>query len=302
MLHETNEYARALGESFTVCLVSPHYAWNPVGDTKTPFAGEYAHLDIEVIPRDQLVSGGLESLHPDSFDVIIIIGEHAATETVEDIDTRSIMILLLLHARRREGGGDSAAIAHRQIVVEIHHHENREVAASIAGEHDVIITNELVSRMIAQLCREPGLEEVFRDLFDVEGAEVYFKPVHRYASDGDTASFGSLMAAALAAGETAIGFDDPRRGADACPQSAKGDAGSAPCRCPTVCALGIRVMTGRTRGRRRRASFYFRRNWSTFPFHAHNEISHDGVSSPIDTHRSSWNAATVPLHSSRVNP
>ncbi|MBL0177165.1 MAG: hypothetical protein IPP94_18280 [Ignavibacteria bacterium] len=123
MLHETNEYARALGESFTVCLVSPHYARNPVGDTKTPFAGEYAHLDIEVIPRDPLVSGVLESLHPDSFDVIIIIGEHAATETVEDIDTRSIMILLLLHARRREGGGDCAAIAHRQIVVEIHHHE-----------------------------------------------------------------------------------------------------------------------------------------------------------------------------------
>ena len=211
ILHETNEYARALGESFTVCLVSPLYVRNPLSDAWTQPAGEYAHLDVEVIPRDPLVSGVLESLHPESFDVIIIIGEHAAAETIEDIDTRSIMILLLLHARRREGGVDSAATAHRQIVVEIHNHENREVAASIAGEHDVIITNELVSRMIAQLCREPGLEEVFRDLFDVEGAEVYFKPVHRYASDGITASFGSLMAAALAAGETAIGFDDPRR-------------------------------------------------------------------------------------------
>jgi hypothetical protein len=208
ILAETNQYARALGETFAIRAASPRYAAHPLGDGDDPSHLEYEHLTVDVVARDPLVPGVIESLEPDTFDAVLILGEHTPGMMLDDVDTRSIMTLLLLRAAREKAGAAAAA----QVVIEIQNHENREVAASISSEHDVIITNQLVSRMVAQLCREPHLDEVFRDLFNEEGAEVYFKPVQRYAASGDSASFGELMAAALGNGEMALGFDDSSLG------------------------------------------------------------------------------------------
>jgi hypothetical protein len=208
ILAETNLYARALGETFRIRLVSPRYTAQPPGEGGEAGHPPYEHLSVDVVARDPLVPGVIESLEPDRFDAVVILGEHAPGMLLDDVDTRSIMTLLLLRACRRNAGVASQT----KVVIEIQNHENSEVAASISAQHDVIITNQLVSRMIAQLCREPHLDDVFRDLFNEEGAEVYFKPVFRYAPAGADANFGELMASALRIGDMALGFDDPSLG------------------------------------------------------------------------------------------
>jgi hypothetical protein len=78
----------------------------------------------------------------------------------------------------------------------------------------VIISNDLVSRIIAQVCRDHRLEFVIRDLLDEEGMEIYFKPASLYADEHTEVSFDQLLLGALKKGEIALGYsiDDEEQG------------------------------------------------------------------------------------------
>lgn len=62
------------------------------------------------------------------------------------------------------------------IVAEISDHKNKEVAEMIAsGEVTLIHTEDLISRVIAQSCRQSGLSVVYTELLDFDGDEIYFQ-------------------------------------------------------------------------------------------------------------------------------
>jgi hypothetical protein len=82
---------------------------------------------------------------------------------------------------------------------------NRELA-EVARVDDFIVSEHLVSLMLAQLAENPDLYDVFQDIFDPEGAEIYLKPVGEYIEVGHPVSFYSVMEAARRCGETAIGY------------------------------------------------------------------------------------------------
>ena len=83
---------------------------------------------------------------------------------------------------------------------------------------DFVVSDELTSLMVVQLSESRELAPVFRELFTVEGCEVYLKPATDYVTHGVSATFGTLAEAASRRLETAIGYrlaalaGDPSRG------------------------------------------------------------------------------------------
>jgi voltage-gated potassium channel Kch len=71
------------------------------------------------------------------------------------------------------------------VVAELHDASNLE-AAHLVGRDEVelVIVGDVVSRIIAQTCRQPGLSIVYGELLDFEGDEIYFS--HQPALAGRT--------------------------------------------------------------------------------------------------------------------
>jgi hypothetical protein len=42
------------------------------------------------------------------------------------------------------------------------------------------LTNQFVSKILAQVSQEPNVMSIYRDLFSVEGSELYIKPISLY--------------------------------------------------------------------------------------------------------------------------
>jgi hypothetical protein len=68
-----------------------------------------------------------------------------------------------------------------------------------------VVSDELSSLMLAQLAERPDLEDVFADLFDVEGSAIALQPATWYVTSGQV-PFRRVVAAARARGESAIGY------------------------------------------------------------------------------------------------
>lgn len=61
------------------------------------------------------------------------------------------------------------------IVATIKDSKNYEVAKMASrGQAEIVLANDLISRIIAQTCRQPGLSSVYTELLDFGGDEIYF--------------------------------------------------------------------------------------------------------------------------------
>jgi len=121
---------------------------------------------------------------------------HAAARSIivlspdaDEPDTAVIKTLLAL-----THGGDGEA----PIVAEIQESGNLEAGRLVgAGRAALIDMRETAARLIVQAARQPGVAAVFTQLFDFEGAEIYFVDEHPFAQ----ATYGqaqlSFMASSL---------------------------------------------------------------------------------------------------------
>jgi ion channel POLLUX/CASTOR len=205
LLAEYARYAHTIGSSFSATIISeaiPDYL-----SPRTAVAHSTDTLSVEFLRSDALQDGVLESVDPKAYDAIVILGEQRSRDTAEDADTRVIMLLLLLRSMRDHAERTGRPFpANQQIVSEILDASNKDLAESTGTMQDVIISNALVSKMIAQICRDPRTEAVMRDFFDEEGKEIYLKHAAWYTAIGSEVAFGQLRRAALMKDEIAIGI------------------------------------------------------------------------------------------------
>src|SRR5215470_18049896 len=79
--------------------------------------------------------------------------------------------------------------------------DQRDVAlAPPTSAGDFLVSDRLISLLLAQLSENVELKAVFDDLLDPEGAELYCKPAGRYATVDAPTTFGALVAAARTRG------------------------------------------------------------------------------------------------------
>jgi ion channel POLLUX/CASTOR len=61
------------------------------------------------------------------------------------------------------------------IVAELHDPKNLEVARLVGrDEVEIVLAGDLIARIIAQMCRQPGLSVVYQELLSFTGDEIYF--------------------------------------------------------------------------------------------------------------------------------
>jgi len=138
----------------------------------------------------------LESVKAADYDHVIVLS-YAGLET-QAADAKTLVTLLHL---RDIAERDETPFS---IVSEMLDLRNRELA-EVAHVDDFIVSDHLISLMLAQLSENGDLHAAFQDLFDPEGAEIYLKPVGEYVATGQPVNFYTLAEAARRR-ETAIGY------------------------------------------------------------------------------------------------
>jgi ABC-type transporter Mla MlaB component len=140
----------------------------------------------------------LDNLQVSGFDHIILLC-YSDTLDVQRADARTLVTLLHLRDLADRAGRSFA------IVSEMLDLRNRALA-EVAKVDDFIVSERLISLMLAQVAENKSLNAVFADLFDPEGAEVYLKPAGHYVALGQPVNFYTVVEAARRRGECALGY------------------------------------------------------------------------------------------------
>ena len=139
----------------------------------------------------------LESINAADYDHVIVLS-YAGLDA-QEADAKTLVTLLHL---RNIAERDETPFS---IVSEMLDLRNRELA-EVTNVDDFIVSDHLVSLMMAQLSEDADLYSVFADIFDPEGSEIYMKPVGDYVELGKPVTFYTLVEAARRRGQSALGF------------------------------------------------------------------------------------------------
>jgi ion channel POLLUX/CASTOR len=139
----------------------------------------------------------LENLKAVEYDHIIVLS-YAGLGT-QDADAKTLVTLLHLRDITLR---DNTPFS---IVSEMLDLRNRELA-EVAHVDDFIVSDHLVSLMLAQISENASLLDVFTDIFNSEGSEIYLKPARDYIELGKPVNFYTVVEAARRFGQTAIGY------------------------------------------------------------------------------------------------
>jgi len=139
----------------------------------------------------------LDSLQVQEYDHVIVL----AYSTLEQQEADAKTLVTLLHLRDIAEEDETPF----SIVSEMLDLRNRELAEATQVD-DFIVSEHLISLMMSQLSENAELFDVFTDIFDPEGSEIYLKPTSDYVALGEAVNFYTVVEAAKRRGETAIGY------------------------------------------------------------------------------------------------
>lgn len=126
---------------------------------------DFKTTQVIVRSGSPLESSSIHVVNPYEAKSIIIL----SPEDVENPDTHVIKsVLAITNSKKRKKGK-------YHIVAEITDMENLEAAELVGGdEASYIFSEDLISRVTAQTCRQSGLSLVYAELMKFEGDEIYF--------------------------------------------------------------------------------------------------------------------------------
>ncbi len=190
-----SEYADYVLDGSTVDVVVNGYSEK----TRAELEGlndELDSVDVALHDKNPLDSDDLESLDPFSYDTIIVLPQRPDDEIDADrTDSETIVVLLHLRRMSRELT-DQGRPPQSKIITEVLDSDNQDLI-SRAGVNDFLISNRIVSMVFSQLSEEPRILQVYDDLFQEEGSEIYVKPAALYFENLPvTRTFADLMAVA----------------------------------------------------------------------------------------------------------
>lgn len=198
------EFADYIVEGSQIHVLLKHPTSEQVADIKA-LDKEIPSIDVSLLEKDCLSIEDLMSVKPFEYDNIIILAGNAVDDTEVDaarVDSENIVALLLL---RRIFSQYAEESANTKLITEILDSQNDALVAK-AGVQDVIISNRLVSMIMAQISESADIERVYDDIFQEDGSEIYLKPVSLYFETlPPEATFADMMAIAQQRGEICIG-------------------------------------------------------------------------------------------------
>lgn len=201
------EYAAYVLEGSSIDVVMDVFSPRVV-ETITALRRDVPSLEIRMLKAHPLIRTELAAIEPLTYDTIMVLRQNMeAAQDPERIDAESIVVLMHLRALLRErlaaGGGQPST----KIITEVMESSNQELV-SRAGVDDYIISNRMVSMILAQLSQRPRMRRVYDDLFQEAGSEIYVKPASLYLDDlpRDVRFCDLMRLAQRRGGEVCIGY------------------------------------------------------------------------------------------------
>ena len=192
IIREMNNYVQK-GSEITVVANSEDV--EPfINETKTAYQNIVAN-HVKADTTDRLV---LESLHPESFNHIIVLSYIDEMDT-QRADAKTLLTLLQLRHYSEQKNTDLS------IVSEMMDLRNRELA-EVTKADDFIVSDKLLSMLLAQISENKSLMRVYNDLFQEEGSEIYLKPAANYVEIGVPVNFYTVVESASLKNESAFGY------------------------------------------------------------------------------------------------
>ena len=118
---------------------------------------------------------------------------------IQDADAQTLIALLHLRRVLEQSGKDI------KIVSEMLDLRNRDLA-EVTKADDFIVSDKLISLLMAQVSENKHTMRVFEDLFSASGSEIYVNPIADYVKTGTTMDFYTVVESARRKGQTAIGY------------------------------------------------------------------------------------------------
>ncbi len=163
--------------------------------------GQLRNVAVEFVQGDTTLRETLERVTTRPFDAQVLVGDTEQPGDAAAIDARTLMTLLLIRGLQASG-----AFRTDRLVSEIRDPRTKELA-SITALGDFVVSDELVSQLIAQVSMSPELAGVWTELTTNDGCELYVKPAGLYVRPDEPVSFFDVIARARRRGEVAIGWN-----------------------------------------------------------------------------------------------
>ncbi len=156
------------------------------------------NLAVEFFVTDTTHRSSLEALNIPSYDHVLVLG-YSDDLAAQIADTRTLVTLL--HLRQIA----DQANRHISVVSEMIDVRNRELA-EVTRTDDFVVSNKLVSLMLAQASENRHIAAIFDSLLDADGSELYMREAGDYVETGMPLSFHTVAHAARLRSEVAIGY------------------------------------------------------------------------------------------------
>lgn len=155
-------------------------------------------LTVEYQVVDTSSRAALDALDVPSYDHVLVLG-YSDDMSAQSADTRTLITLLQLRKIAERAG------RHISVVSEMIDVRNRELA-EVTRADDFVVSNKLVSLMLAQASENEYMAAIFGELLDEEGSEIYLRPLSDYVAIDRPVNFHTIALSALRRGEVAIGY------------------------------------------------------------------------------------------------
>ncbi len=175
------------GSTILVAALGPH---------RVPEHG-LANLTVRTTRCDTTDRRALEALEPSRYGHVVVLSDDEVP--AHTADSRTLVSLLHLRDMKERAGHTYA------IVSELNDDANRRLA-QVTRADDFVVGNKLISLLLTQLTKNQHLSDVFAELFDPRGCDIYLNPADGYVRPGHEATFATVVEAACRRGQTAIGY------------------------------------------------------------------------------------------------
>ncbi|NNJ55937.1 MAG: hypothetical protein HKP14_07385 [Bacteroidia bacterium] len=194
-VHEANDYLLD-GSRFDIMYHEPTVE---LKNTFNHLKSEYSNFEINIINQNPLSKEGLEAIDPSHFENIIILSQNSDISSPDKIDSDTLIILLLLREMSKESSNP-------KIITQVLNSENQQLINQTDVD-DFIISNKLITMVLAQLSEEPRIKILYDDIFSEDGSEIYVKPANLYFdSFPQKITFGDAMGIANKRNEVCLGI------------------------------------------------------------------------------------------------
>lgn len=132
----------------------------------------YPDFNINLHNSNPLDLHKLEEINPASYDTVVILSQSMEEQSADKIDSDTLIILLLLRKLVESADG-------LHIITQVLNSENQEIITQ-TNVDDFIISNKLITMILAQLSEEALMKTFYDDIFSEDGSEIYVKPATLY--------------------------------------------------------------------------------------------------------------------------